>query len=218
MTEEVLRSIAEQLRKPQGTFAKEIGEKMNEGNLHMNSATIHELGAKPNDTILEIGMGNGFFVKNILSIDASLKYTGCDFSEAMVEQARINNEKYVSTGQAQFYMTNATRVPFADEYFHRIFTVNTIYFWEKPDDVLLEIKRVLKEKGEFIISIRPKSVMDNFPITKYGFSTFSRTSLEELLTRHNFSITKIIEKEEEDIDFFGEKLKNEFLIIKTVKN
>lgn len=58
--------------------------------------------------------------------------------------------------------------------------------------------------------------MDNFPITKYGFNTFSKNDITKILEANGFDIIEIIEKEEDDLYFFGEKLKNEFMIIKTI--
>jgi hypothetical protein len=41
---------------------------MNKGNRLMNLETISQLGIVDNDKILEIGMGNGFFVKIFLRL------------------------------------------------------------------------------------------------------------------------------------------------------
>ena len=60
------RTIASQLRLPEGAIGKEVGANMNKGNRLMNLEAIKHLGISENDNILEIGMGNGFFVKDIL--------------------------------------------------------------------------------------------------------------------------------------------------------
>lgn len=69
MTEEQLKNIALQLRKPEGDWGIEMGEKMNVGNKFINLHTIDVLNPKANDVILEIGMGNGFFVKDIFKLE-----------------------------------------------------------------------------------------------------------------------------------------------------
>ena len=60
--EENIKFIAEQLRKPSGEYASKIGEKMNESNFQMNIKTIESLVLEAQDNVLEIGMGNGFFI------------------------------------------------------------------------------------------------------------------------------------------------------------
>ena len=213
MDEETLKSIAEQLRKPVGEYALKVGEKMNEGNLHINLYTIEALKLAPNNNILEIGMGNGFFVKDILSANDSVRYTGCDFSEVMVDEASKINEEYVKAGTAKFCVAKAEQLPFNDEEFDKVFTVNTIYFWTDPSLVLSEIKRVLKPKGQVIISIRPKAVMQCYPFVKYGFEMFNKEELTDLLRQNDFNITDIIEREEPEQEIAGEKMSVETLIV-----
>ncbi|HKC36076.1 MAG TPA: class I SAM-dependent methyltransferase [Chitinophagaceae bacterium] len=212
------KTIARQLRKPHGALGKETGAMMNKGNKLMNLAAIEQLEINANDNILEIGMGNGYFVKHVLANDKTIRYDGCDFSEIMVEDAIISNKDYVENGQARFTPANANNLPYINEHFNKVFTVNTIYFWDKIEEVLSEIRRVLKKDGLLIISLRPKSVMDNIPVTKYGFKTFSKIDCIELLTKHGFEIINVIEEEDLDIELFGEKFRNAFMIVKAIKN
>lgn len=217
MDEDALKRIAAQLRQPHGEFAAQVAERMNEGNLHINLNTIEALKPAKDDNILEIGMGNGFFVKNILSHANTIKYTGCDFSEIMVDEARKLNQKFVRTGQARFYFASADNLPFGNEVFDKIFTINTIYFWADPQLVLTEIKRVLKSKGQIIIAVRPKSVMESYPFVKYGFAMFDKTDLEDLLVANKFEVTSVIEKEEPAQEINGQKLAVETLIVCATK-
>jgi len=217
MTEANFKAIAEQLRKPHGSAGKEVGAMMNKGNELMNMAAIEQLEIKSNDIVLEIGMGNGYFVRNILAKDETIKYIGCDYSEEMVAEAFNYNNDFVKKGQARFNRANVLKLPYTNEYFTKVFTVNTIYFWDKTEIVLSEIKRVLKKNGELIISLRPRSIMDKLPVTSYGFTTFSKDDCIELLTNHGFEVVNVLEKEDVDIELFGEKFKNAFVIVKAFK-
>ena len=217
MTEENFKAIAEQLRKPHGSVGKEVGEMMNKGNKLMNMAAIEQLEIKSNDIILEIGMGNGYFVRNILAKDETIKYIGCDYSDDMVTEAFNYNNDFVKKGQARFNRANVIKLPYTNEYFNKIFTVNTIYVWDKTEAVLSEIKRVLRKDGQLIISLRPRSVMDKLPVTSYGFTTFSKDDCVELLTKYGFEVLSVFESEDSDIELFGEKFKNAFMIVKAVK-
>ena len=213
MNEETLKIIAAQLRQPNGEYGIKVGEKMNEGNLHINLYTIEALKPATGDNILEIGMGNGYFVKDILSGEKSIKYTGCDFSETMVNEARKHNDAFITSGQAEFYLADAGKLPFEDETFDKVFSVNTIYFWDNFQLVFSEIRRVLKPRGLITLSVRPKSVMENYPFVKHGFALFTKKDLEDLLSRNNFKVTNTLEKEEPEIEINGEKTKAETLII-----
>lgn len=213
MDEETIKIIAEQLRRPDGEFAVQVAEKMNEGNLLLNQYTIEALNVQPGENILEIGMANGFFVKDILSKDSSLKYSGCDYSEDMVREANSHNKTFIENGQAQFFHASADNLPFDDNTFDKIFTANAIYFWDDIPSVLSEFWRVLKPNGQVILSIRPRSVMEHIPTVKYGFALFSKSDLIRIFSNNSYVIKNTIEKDEPDQNIFGINLKVATLIV-----
>ena len=213
MDEQTAQQMAAQLRQPGGETGVQTGEWMNRGNVHMNLDTLDILNASANDTILEIGMGNGFFVKEILQKDALVHYTGCDFSEVMVAEAKKLNATWINNGQAKFIFADVISMPFEDASFNKIFTINTIYFWEDTVAILAELKRVLQKNGMLIISLRPKHLMVNYPFTKYGFTLFTKADVVQLLTTNGFTIVQAIEKQEPGFNLNGEIIKMESLII-----
>jgi ubiquinone/menaquinone biosynthesis C-methylase UbiE len=213
MNDDILKSIAAQLRKPHGEYASQVGKNMNVGNKIINQHTIEALKLKAHDNVLEIGMGNGFFVKDILAAGKDIMYAGCDFSEIMVQEASAQNEMFVKAGKANFIVAGADNLPFENAVFDKVFTINTIYFWEDQQNVLSELGRVLKSTGQLIISVRPKSVMQTYPFVKYGFNMFDKDDLVKLLSDNNFHVTEVIEKKEPDQEISGEKIKVETLIV-----
>lgn len=213
MHEEALKEIAGQLRQPHGEHATEVGERMNKGNYLMNIAAIETLAPKAQDTILEIGMGNGFFVKDILSIDPTIHYSACDFSEAMIEAATQLNQQAIGSGQAAFHLASADSLPFEESTFNKVFTVNTIYFWENPALVLDEIKRVLKPQGQLLIAFRPKWAMEQYAFTQYGFTMYAMEELVTFLSANGFVVSQSFEKQEPDQEINGETITAAFAIV-----
>lgn len=213
MDEATLKTIAAQLRQPTGTDGIETGERMNIGNHQINLDTITALDLQPNDQILEIGMGNGHFVKEILDKDATISYTGCDFSEDMINEALRRNQTYIESGRAQFIHTNAESIPVENNSFDKIFTINTLYFWEDVAATLREFQRLLKTNGKLLVAIRPKKQMIHYPFVKYGFNLFSREEVENLLEENNFKVIQSLENEESTQERFGEKMLMENLIV-----
>ncbi len=218
MDENTLKLIAAQLRKPTGPDGIETGERMNVGNLLINLNTIESMDLQPGDEVMEIGMGNGHFVKNILDVNDSITYTGYDFSPDMIFEAKLRNEKYITEGRASFILGDVATMPFRDNSFNKILTINTIYFWYDPEKVLAEICRILKPGGKTYIAIRPRSSMQLYPFVKYGFNMFSKEELSDLLSANNFAVLEVIEKEEPSQDRFGTEMVVETLIVIGQKN
>lgn len=210
--------IAALLRRPAGEMAGIVAEKMNESNLLMNRRSIEKLDVKSGQRILEIGPGNGKFVSEILETDRSLYYTGIDYSEEMTRAASDINQRYTASGRARFLTGEADDLPFDDGTFHHVMTVNTVYFWENPEEVLAEIRRVLKPEGQLVIGIRPKAVMEKYPFTKYGFTLYSPDGLSELLKRNGFTVIENNLEKEPEIELYGEKFIAEYLIVRAVPN
>ncbi len=216
MDQQLAQQIAEQLRKPSGEEGIGTGVWMNKGNSLINMATIEALQPAARDTILETGMGNGFFVKHLLQQHSAVHYIGCDFSEVMVAEAERLNAAWVAEGRARFVLADMAAMPFENAVFNKVFTVNTIYFWEDAGKILAEIKRVLAPGGIFFVVLRPRHLMEKYPFTQYGFHMFCKETAVQLLTQNGFIVTQVLEKQEPDFEINGEMIPVESLIIEAI--
>jgi ubiquinone/menaquinone biosynthesis C-methylase UbiE len=176
---------------------------MSKGNRTIIYDSFKVLNIEEYDNILEIGMGNGFYVKDILEKSDHINYTGCDYSELMVQDSEKLNAHWISKGKARFIQANISSLPFSNNTFNKIFTINTLHFWDNEIDALNEIKRILQPGGKFIISFRPKHQTEKYPFTKYGFNQFSKEDVEKLLLENGFLIVAIFENKEPTFEMNG---------------
>lgn len=197
--------LASQLRKPDGDLGKIVAGNMNRSNSSMNLQAIELLELIPGDQVLEIGMGNGFFCKDVLAADPTINYSGCDFSDSMVDEATQLNETWIAAGRAGFMPGDATALPYQQGSFTKLFTVNTMYFWDDPLPALAEMKRVLKPGGKAVLSLRTKESMIQMPFVKYGFRLFDKKELETVLEQAPFKSVNIIQKAEPPF-YMGDQL------------
>lgn len=195
MEEKDLKILARNLANPQGDRGIEIGEMMNATNIGMTLESIHSLLIEDNEHILEIGHGNAGHLKSFLKIAKDLKYTGIDISETMHNEAKNLNIEFKD--QAEFVLYEGEKLPFEDEVFDKIFTVNTVYFWKNPVEYLNEIYRVLKDNGTFVLTFGQRDFMETLPFTAYDFKLYSNDEMEELISKSQFKRMKISEKEEQ---------------------
>jgi ubiquinone/menaquinone biosynthesis C-methylase UbiE len=168
------KAIAKQLRKPSGILAGKVGNEMNITNSFLYDFTIEAMQLKNDESILEIGFGNGKFFDKIFSTANNLKISGLDFSPEMVKVAKGNNPTTSNNGKLTLRLGSSDKIPFPDNSFDKVFCINVIYFWEQPAAHLKEIYRVLKPGGRFYTSIRSKESLVQMPFAKYGFTIYTQ--------------------------------------------
>ena len=215
MEQKDLKILAENLANPQGEKGIEIGRMMHATNIGMTLESIHALLVEDSEHILEIGHGNAGHLKGFLKIAKNVKYTGIDISETMHNEAKRLNSDHKD--QADFVLYDGEKLPFENENFDKIFTVNTVYFWEKPVEFLNEIYRVLKDDGTFVLSFGQRDFMEKLPFTEYHFKLYDNAELEELISESHFKRMKISEKEEEIKSKTGDGLIKRIYTVLTIK-
>ena len=195
MEEKDLKILAQNLANPEGETGIKVAEMMNATNIGMTLESIKTLLIEDDENVLEIGHGNAAHVKSLLNLAKDLKYTGIDISETMHNEAQRLNDEFKN--QAEFVLYEGTKLPFEDQTFDKIFTVNTAYFWKQPVDYLNEIYRVLKDSGTFVLTFGQRDFMETLPFTQYDFKLYNSDEMEETVSKSHFKRMKISEKEEQ---------------------
>lgn len=201
-----LQTLAAQLRRPFGADAQEMGERLNSSNQGINRQAIACLKLKAGERVLELGPGNGAFVPELLAQAPELHYTGLDWSAEMVAEGLRLNAEAVAAGQARFLEGDSAQLPFADASFHHVLAVNTLYFWEQPEQHLAEIRRVLVPNGQLCLAFGDKRFMQGLPFTAHGFTLYSADSAAELLARCGFQQADYLLYQETERSNTGEVL------------
>ena len=196
ITEKEIIELERQLSCPIGDLGIEVGESMNKSNIGMILNTIQLLELKNKNSVLEIGHGNCSHLNNVLGLAKEIQYHGVEISETMFQEAKKND----ITKKGEFKLYNGQTIPYSSNYFHIIFSVNTIYFWSNPDQLISEIERTLKLNGLCVLTYANKDFMEKLPFVGQRFKLFDQNDIKELAKK---SSLKIIESEE-----FTEKVKS----------
>lgn len=213
MTENELKILAQQLSNPDGEMGKDVAKMMNETNISMTKESIKALQLSDNESVLKLGHGNAGHLSYLLDFAENIHYTGLEISETMKSEAEKINEKVLS--QADFLLYNGKNIPFEDESFDKIMTVNTIYFWQNPLEFLNEIYRVLKDHGNFVLTFAKKDFMKTLPFTS-DFKLYNYEDIELLISQTNFKRMIKSDKEELIISKSGKHVKREYKVL-TIK-
>lgn len=196
-TEADNKMLADQLRQPSGDVGVEVGKVMNQTNESMINETINSLQLQLNDVVLEIGHGNGRHVPELMNKTNGMLYFGLDISELMHREAKFFCSESGLQETTEFVLYSGLIIPFPKEKFQKIFTVNTLYFWEKPIVFLNEIYRVLAPGGKLSIAFVTKKTMADLAFTKYGFHKYSQEDFHELVVKSDFESYSLTSYSEE---------------------
>ena len=177
--------FSKQARKPAGLVGRFVAAPLFEkGNHELNSLMFETLDINENDHVLEIGFGTGKLINEIADHIENGIVEGVDFSETMVALAKKKNTRHIIAGRVQIHSGDFDNVPFDENRFDKIFTVNTIYFWKNPEKTISKIYRLLKPGGKLFIGLHEKSEMEKMSLDREIFKYYSMEDLKELLSVH----------------------------------
>jgi ubiquinone/menaquinone biosynthesis C-methylase UbiE len=178
------RFIAKQLAHPNGFMGAVIRFLMNRHNARMNSFAVRQLQLEPTDHVLEIGFGGGLTLPSLL--DATAFVTGLDRSNDAVTSAKRRFSKHIDSGRADFRQGDVEELPFHASAFHKVCTVNTVYFWTSLEAGFGEIYRVLKPRGRIAVGFLPKELMDRMGMPEDIFTTRAPLEVVGATTKAGF--------------------------------
>ena len=143
-------------------------------------------------SILDVGCGGGKVISLFSSMLKKSKIYGIDHSVDMVNLSSRVNKAGISDGTVNIVHGNVNKLPYSDDFFDIVTAFDTINFWNDFDNSIIEIKRVLKQNGIFLI-------VNGYPKegTKWwNFVKFKNDSeYRAVLLEHGFKeINIIIEK------------------------
>jgi ubiquinone/menaquinone biosynthesis C-methylase UbiE len=189
-----IQYVARQFGKPTGIGGHLSTFIMNCLNQKQYRATIENLQIQETDTVLDVGFGNGFLIYRIAKKNPKKLY-GIEISSDMIKKASKKNRQYIEKGNVELFLADIQNLPFEDSSIDKIYTINTVYFWESISNGLSEIKRVLKPDGVFINTIYSKEWLDKLTYTQYGFSKYTIEQLQDLTKCSGLKIIKTVEIE-----------------------
>lgn len=161
---------------------------MNMGHKSIYDNSAKALKLQPEDDLLEIACGNGYFLKKYASHVHSV--AGLDLSELCVKLATKNNKERVVTGSAKFVQGEASQLPWEDGKFSAATVMGSFPAFPKPSESLKEMYRVLRPGGRAVVAIEwnAEDGKDHSQdIKKYGYHIWAEGDVRNLLKEAGFS-------------------------------
>lgn len=179
--------LIKQSQKPSGLIGRVITKIWSFYFKKLSLWAIKQTTISDNYRILEIGYGGGSTIKNLLALNKNLEIHGIDISKESYRTAQRIHSDSIRKGSVQLKIGNVENMPYQNNYFDRIFAIQTHIFWKDIKKSFQEVYRVLSSNSTLIIASEKEKI--HYHMTDY------RTSHEfsQLLTSIGFS--KIEEKQ-----------------------
>ena len=144
-------SANETLRKEFNTWAGAgKGESMEHEHRPIVEPMLAMMQFAPGETILDVGSGGGWLVRELASRVPQARVTGMDLSDEMVERARCASS---AIRNVEFVVGSVDAIPKEPNSFDKVISVESSYYWPDPAAGIRDIFRVLRPGGSAWILI-----------------------------------------------------------------
>jgi len=199
-SEEVRSDMTEKPQTPDEKLQQEFnrwaeageGPKMENHHLDITEKTIRLMGLRPGERVLDLGCGSGWATRLLARIVADGpegfgQVVGVDVSDEMIRQARTASKDFENV---MYVWGSATQIPWEENFFDKMLSVESFYYYPDQDRALAELFRVMAPKGRLFILINlykdnPHSLQW---VDKLNVPVHVRSAQEyvDLLRKHRF--------------------------------
>ncbi len=131
------------------------GPKMENHHLDITEKTIRLMNLRPGERVLDLGCGSGWATRLLARIvsdgpEGFGQVVGVDVSDEMIRQARAASKDFENV---MYVWGAATQIPWEENFFDKMLSVESFYYYPDQDRALAELFRVMAPKGRLFILI-----------------------------------------------------------------
>lgn len=149
----VVAAITRQFGEPEGAAGWLIGHLMALKNRGRSDWVLSRLGLHPHAEVLEVGFGPGADVRRAGRVAGFV--AGIDHSAEMVRQATRRNRDAVAAGRVDLRQASASSIPWPNDRFDVVFSINALHFSRELGRPLDEMRRVARPGGLVAVAVQP---------------------------------------------------------------
>jgi ubiquinone/menaquinone biosynthesis C-methylase UbiE len=163
------------------------GDEMEDHHSDITDQTIAVMDLKSNDRVLDLGCGTGWASRRLARIVTAGQVVGVDVADEMLRRAEETSRKF---GNVRFAWGSAESIPFGDDSFTKILSVESFYYYADQGKALDEVRRVMAPGGRLFILIN--LYRDNHYslrwVSELKVAVHARSEAEyiEMLRQHGF--------------------------------
>src|SRR6266481_2379491 len=131
------------------------GEKMERHHLDITEKTMRLMELRAGERVLDMGCGSGWATRLLARMvsegpDGFGQVIGVDISDEMVRQARASSRDFENV---MFVVGSAAQIPWEENFFDKVLSVESFYYYPDQDRTLTELFRVMAPHGRLFLLI-----------------------------------------------------------------
>ena len=193
MTSDKTQSPDDRLQQEFNRWADEgEGAKMERHHLDITQKTLRLMDLRPGERVLDLGCGSGWATRLLARVvgdgpQGLGQVVGVDISDEMVRQAQAASKEFENV---TFVVGSAAQIPWEEDFFDKVLSVESFYYYPDQDRALSELFRVMAPSGRLFILINlykdnPYS-LQWVPKLKVPVHVLSAAEYVDLLRAHAF--------------------------------
>jgi ubiquinone/menaquinone biosynthesis C-methylase UbiE len=180
--------FSKQARKPSGLFGRMVMSVIfDRGNAFLNGFVYDLMSIQENDRIIEIGFGTGKLISKMAKRLKKGFIQGVDFSDTMVSIAQRRNKKSIANGKVKIVEGNFDEMVFEKDRFSKACSVNTLYFWPRPERTAKKIADILIPGGKLVLAFEDIEQLEQRKLNQAVFHLYTTEEVQQLLVDAGFS-------------------------------
>jgi len=168
------------------------GPKMENHHLDITEKTMRLMELRPGERVLDLGCGSGWATLLLARVvgegpEGYGQVVGVDIADEMIRRARAASKDFENV---MFVVGSAAQIPWEENFFDKVLSVESFYYYPDQDRALAEVFRVMAPRGRLFILINlykdnPYS-LQWVPKLKVPVHVRSAAEYVELLKKHAF--------------------------------
>jgi ubiquinone/menaquinone biosynthesis C-methylase UbiE len=174
------------------------GEEMESHHISIAEQTIAKMNLQAGDRVLDLGCGAGWATRILAKSVAGKRgeqeghAVGIDVADEMIARARAGSK---DVGNSVFVWGSAAEIPWQDQYFDKVLSIESFYYYADQEKVLDDVRRVMADGGKLFILINLYRE-NHYSLRwvgelKVAVHARGEQEYKEMLERHGFRDVKI---------------------------